>query len=197
MHSDIDPDERASVLNSLIEEHARLVDTLDSLRLLARGDLAEADVFEEIDFADLIQRVNTDQEKLAPDTVINMTMPDNPPLLFGWREGVRLLLRNVIENARIHFRGSTGDHVIIDILVTVRNAELQVIIDDNGVGIPEFERDWVTGRFVRGEDANGSGSGLGLALVRQQAELHGGGLAISSSPSGGARIVIHLPIVVG
>jgi len=48
-------------------------------------------------------------------------------------------------------------------------------------------------RFSRGSTAARSGSGLGLALVAQQAELHGGTASIETSPLGGARLVLRLP----
>jgi two-component system sensor histidine kinase PrrB len=53
----------------------------------------------------------------------------------------------------------------------------------------------VTGRFVRGRSAAPGGSGLGLALVAQQAALHGGRLSLLDSPSGGLRAVLELAAV--
>jgi two-component system sensor histidine kinase PrrB len=48
-------------------------------------------------------------------------------------------------------------------------------------------------RFSRGSTASHSGSGLGLALVAQQAELHGGTASLEDSPLGGARLLLRLP----
>jgi two-component system sensor histidine kinase PrrB len=48
-------------------------------------------------------------------------------------------------------------------------------------------------RFSRGSTASHSGSGLGLALVAQQAELHGGTASLEASPLGGARLLLRLP----
>ncbi len=48
-------------------------------------------------------------------------------------------------------------------------------------------------RFARGSTASRSGSGLGLALVAQQAELHGGTAVLEQSPLGGARLMLALP----
>jgi two-component system sensor histidine kinase PrrB len=47
-------------------------------------------------------------------------------------------------------------------------------------------------RFSRGSKVTHSGSGLGLALVAQQAELHGGTASLENSPLGGARLALHL-----
>jgi len=59
--------------------------------------------------------------------------------------------------------------------------------------VPEQERAAVFERFSRGSTASRSGSGLGLALVAQQAELHGGTASLEGSPLGGARLLLRLP----
>jgi signal transduction histidine kinase len=59
--------------------------------------------------------------------------------------------------------------------------------------VPEEERAAIFQRFSRGSTAARSGSGLGLALVAQQADLHGGTAAMEVSPMGGGRLVLRLP----
>lgn len=66
-------------------------------------------------------------------------------------------------------------------------------MDDNGSGVPDAERIEVFERFSRGSTASRSGSGLGLALVAQQAQVHGGTATLEDSPLGGARLVLKLP----
>uniref|UniRef100_UPI00388DFAF1 ATP-binding protein n=1 Tax=Rhodococcus sp. TaxID=1831 RepID=UPI00388DFAF1 len=61
------------------------------------------------------------------------------------------------------------------------------------VGVPADERSAVFERFRRGSNSRQTGSGLGLALVAQQATLHGGDAHLDESPLGGARLVIRLP----
>jgi two-component system sensor histidine kinase PrrB len=72
-------------------------------------------------------------------------------------------------------------------------AGVEIAIDDDGVGLPKEEREVVFDRFSRGSTASHSGSGLGLALVAQQAELHGGTASLEDSPLGGVRLVLRLP----
>jgi len=79
-------------------------------------------------------------------------------------------------------------------LSAIRSGEdVEIAIDDNGSGVPEQERTLVFERFSRGSTASRSGSGLGLALVAQQAELHGGTASLETSPMGGARLLLRLP----
>jgi two-component system sensor histidine kinase PrrB len=63
-------------------------------------------------------------------------------------------------------------------------------VDDDGPGLPEAERGRAFERFARAGPA--AGWGLGLAIVAQQARLHGGRAQAQSSPLGGARFVVDL-----
>jgi two-component system, OmpR family, sensor histidine kinase PrrB len=64
---------------------------------------------------------------------------------------------------------------------------MEIVVDDNGRGLPAEEHQTVLGRFSRGSTAAPGGSGLGLALVAQQAALHEGSIQLSDSPLGGLR----------
>ncbi len=196
IHADMDTDERKKVLGSMVLEHERLLSTLESLRLLARGDLPEAGIFEEIDFAQLIGTIISEQQKFDSASVISLNLPVELPLLLAWRQGMTLLFRNIIENAQVHSKVLNQKGTQIDIDVEVIDNNLKVIIDDNGPGIPEKERIDVIERFVRGSNAAAPGSGLGLALVKQQSEIHGGTVELLESPSGGTRVLITLPVVI-
>ena len=74
-------------------------------------------------------------------------------------------------------------------------ADGAVTVRDHGPGVPEAEREHVFDRFWRGADARGRpGSGLGLAIVRQVAESHGGSVAVTAAPGGGAVFRMTLPV---
>jgi signal transduction histidine kinase len=75
------------------------------------------------------------------------------------------------------------------------------MVDDDGPGIPEADRELVFGRFTRLDEARGraaGGAGLGLAVVRRVVEQHGGTVTVTDSDPasaglGGARFVVRLP----
>jgi two-component system sensor histidine kinase PrrB len=100
---------------------------------------------------------------------------------------LRLALDNLLTNAVRHGRARR-----VDVSVASSDGRTVVTVDDDGPGIPAGERAQVTGRFVRGSSAAPGGSGLGLALVQQQAALHGGNLRLLDSPAGGLRAVLEL-----
>ncbi len=73
-----------------------------------------------------------------------------------------------------------------------RRAGLSLVIDDDGPGIPEADRDRVLQRGVR-VDESVAGQGIGLAAARDVAAAYGGTLRVADSPLGGARLSVDLP----
>jgi two-component system OmpR family sensor kinase len=75
-------------------------------------------------------------------------------------------------------------------------AMLEILVDDDGPGIPEEERERIFEPFYRldrSRDRATGGFGLGLSIARKAVKLHGGTLRVERSPLGGARFVIVLP----
>ena len=114
----------------------------------------------------------------------------NRSLLY-WNDGEQndvYSVDNAIANAVKH-----GGATRVQLSAVSSREGVEIAIDDNGTGVPEEERKVVFERFARGSTASHSGSGLGLALVAQQAELHGGTASLDESPLGGARLLLRLP----
>jgi signal transduction histidine kinase len=109
-------------------------------------------------------------------------------LMLGLPAGLRLVIDNAIANAVKH-----GSATRVQLSVLSSSNGVEIAVDDNGSGVPEEERTAVFERFHRGSTASRSGSGLGLALVAQQAELHGGTAELAVSPLGGTRMMLALP----
>jgi two-component system OmpR family sensor kinase len=73
---------------------------------------------------------------------------------------------------------------------------LEILVDDDGPGIPEDERERIFEPFYRldrSRDRATGGFGLGLSIARKAVALHGGVLRVEQSPLGGARFVITVP----
>ena len=192
-HEEIPATEKRNILNEVITQQGRLFSTLESLRLLARGDLSEISVFEEVDLAPLVNELSARQLSNHGGGNIDIQFPDPPPLIFGWREGLTVLVNNLLENAYVHSNVSPEQLEIL-INVSVEGKWVRLTVDDNGVGVKKHERKIVLERFKRGSDNYGQGSGLGLSLVTQQVEIHSGTIEITESSMGGARVEIALPI---
>jgi two-component system OmpR family sensor kinase len=101
------------------------------------------------------------------------------------------VLRNLAANAR-RAAGAAGR---VEVSAEDRGGRLAILVDDDGPGIPQGERERVFDRFHRSEaarDRDSGGSGLGLAIARSIVELHGGRIRVEDSPLGGARLCVEL-----
>lgn len=103
---------------------------------------------------------------------------------------LRRMLRNMLDNGMKH--GVPP----VRVMVSAEPGEAQIIVSDEGQGIPPAERDRVFEAFYRpaGRSESGGGWGLGLALVRQIASRHGGTVKCESVEGSGSRFVVRLPI---
>lgn len=103
-------------------------------------------------------------------------------------DAIRRILVNLIDNAVRY--GPDGQRITI----RVRNGEteLEVMVEDEGPGIPAADRERVWRPYERGRDETEAGTGIGLAVVRQLVTLHGGTAEIGQGAVG-ARITIRLP----
>ncbi len=176
LHHGPDPTALAEVERDLV----RLTALLDGLQALARGD-AGVGGRDAVDVAELADAALADARRRHPE--VDFAFGEAGELaLEGDEAGLRAALDNLLENAARHgartVRLSIGEH--------------RVTVDDDGPGIPEAERERVFERFARGRGVSTPGSGLGLAVVAQQAALHGGRAYAEPSALGGARVVLGL-----
>ena len=104
---------------------------------------------------------------------------------------LRRMLRNLLENARRYAGGSNVEASV----TRAHEGEVLIAIEDRGPGVPEDERERIFEPFyrARGTRETGDGVGLGLALVRQIAQGHGGNVRCLPRQGGGTRFEISLP----
>jgi two-component system sensor histidine kinase PrrB len=174
------------VISDVIRTQSRIEATLTALERLAQGDLTTVDDFVPFDITELLDRAAHDALRIYPRVQVSL-VPSPTVLMVGLPTGLRLVIDNAIANAVKH-----GSATEIRLNVTSSSDGVEIAIDDNGTGVPEEERTAVFERFSRGSTAARSGSGLGLALVAQQAELHGGNASLHASPLGGTRLLLTL-----
>jgi len=184
---DLPDEQRKEVINDVIRTQTRVEDTLSALERLAQGELSTFDDHVPVDITELLDRAAHDAMRVYPDLDVSL-VPTPTIIIVGLPAGLRLAVDNAIANAVKH-----GGATRVQLSAVSSRAGVEIAVDDDGVGLPEEERDIVFERFSRGSTASVSGSGLGLALVAQQAELHGGTAALQSSPLGGARLLLRLP----
>ncbi|MCT7657549.1 HAMP domain-containing sensor histidine kinase [Mycobacterium deserti] len=184
---DMPEEQRKEVVGDVIRTQSRIEATLAALERLAQGELSTSDDHVPVDITDLLDRAAHDAMRVYPDLDVSL-VPAPTVIILGLPTGLRLAVDNAIANAVKH-----GGASRVQLSAVPSRAGVEIAIDDDGVGVPEEERKVVFDRFSRGSTASHSGSGLGLALVAQQAELHGGTASLEQSPLGGARLLLKLP----
>jgi signal transduction histidine kinase len=184
---DLPAEQRKEVIGDVMRTQRRIEATLTALERLAQGELTTVDDHVPLDITELLDRAAHDAMRSYPNLHVSL-VPSATVLMLGLPAGLRLVIDNAIANAVKH-GGATEIR-----LSAISSADgVEIAVDDNGNGVPEEERAVVFARFSRGSTASRSGSGLGLALVAQQAELHGGAASLEASPLGGARLLLRLP----
>ncbi|ADT97810.1 HAMP domain-containing sensor histidine kinase [Mycolicibacterium gilvum] len=184
---ELSEDGRNEVLGDVMRTQTRIEATLGALERLAQGELSTEDDHVPVDITELLDRAAHDAMRVYPDLDVSL-VPAPTVIIVGLPAGLRLAVDNAIANAVKH-----GGATRVQLSAVSSRDGVEIAIDDDGVGVPEAEREVVFDRFSRGSTASQSGSGLGLALVAQQAELHGGTASLGSSPLGGARLLLRLP----
>ncbi|RST52953.1 ATP-binding protein [Variovorax sp. DXTD-1] len=121
---------------------------------------------------------------------IGISHADDAAVVNGQPEALRMLLRNLVDNA-VKYTPEGGR---VDVGIAVQGGGVELSVDDSGPGLPEEERGRVLDRFYRSGEPQAPGSGLGLAIVKSIADLHGATVALAASPTlGGLRAVVRFP----
>lgn len=187
---DLPADERDEVVGDLARAQRRVEAIITALGQLASGQLAQAEDRELIDVTDMLDRVARENGRTT-DAKIVVHSDDAIGAIWGWAGGLRLAVDNLVRNAIAHGGATT---IVLTAhrhpATATRGEVLTIVVDDDGKGLPADEHQFVMGRFARGSTATPGGSGLGLALVAQQAALHGGGIELSDGPLGGLRATL-------
>ncbi|WP_137872467.1 HAMP domain-containing sensor histidine kinase [Rhodococcus sp. Q] len=184
---DLPESTRREVLADTLRTQRRAEATLGALERLAAGDLTSGADFVPVDLAELLDRAAQDATRTHPGVDIRLDVPPTLTVV-GLPAGLRLAVDNAVTNAVRH-----GGAQVVEIGARDGRDAVYVAVTDDGTGVPTGEREVLFERFRRGADAAAGGSGLGLALIRQQAQLHGGVAWFEDSPLGGVRLVLRLP----
>lgn len=161
-------------------------DVVSDLLTLARDPARRALHCEPVDLAAIVTRTSRDTQPVADAHGIRLGVSAASAIVDGDERRLRELTRNLLENAIRHARASV-------FVASRQNGRIsEIIVDDDGDGIPPAERERIFERFYRRAD-DGSGTGLGLAIVRWIARAHEGAVTVDVAPSGGARFVAAIP----
>lgn len=183
------PDHARAAVSAVHAQQRRMVATLGALQILARGDARALPPTVEVEPGVLVEELIRLARHRHPGVSINLTDTSTGATVSGWSDGLRIAIDNLLDNAAVH--GRAGGQV--DVHVAADESTVRVMVADDGPGIPPGQHEHLRQRFTRGINVSAPGTGLGLALVDQQASLHGGSLTLSEAATGGLVAELTLP----
>jgi two-component system sensor histidine kinase CreC len=170
----------------------RLINRL--LELSAIEGRASLETTDEVNFHAIVARAIDQARPLAEAAGVQLAdlVESSPVLLRGDSFILRAAVTNLLENA-IDFSPHRG---AVGIEVEFCGGSVVLSIRDHGPGVPEYAREKIFERFysLRHLSSKRKGTGLGLTLVREAAELHGGRITLESAAGGGTIAKLTLPL---
>jgi two-component system, OmpR family, sensor kinase len=182
------PGDLGDAASSALRSSQRMRRLVADLLLLARTDAARVVAHEPCDLAQIV--VEAAGELGPVSDAHEITLDVHPATVLGARDELHRLAINLIENALRHT--PPGTHVRVR--TTSAGGVVELVVEDDGPGIPPDIAPTLFERFVRGAGETGGSFGLGLAIVQAVASSHGGSVNVQDPTDGtGARFIVRLP----
>jgi two-component system sensor histidine kinase KdpD len=178
--------ERHELSEAVVQEGQRLSRLVENLLDVSRLESGDAEPRQEpIDLAGVLEAA---RESIGDDAVVRIEVGAEVPELLADSVQLERAFANLLENGVRHGGGRP-------VLVRSRQVggRLVVRVVDQGLGIPEQERERIFQPFYRREGAN-QGFGLGLAIAKGFIEANGGEIAVESVPGQGSTFVVSFPL---
>ena len=190
------PATRIKCLNVINEESGRLermVSDMLSISEIEAGSFRMSR--DDVRFDVLLEQLKTDYAPQARDKQIDLvfSLPAKLPVIQADRDKIALAMHNLIGNA-IKYTPPGGQ---VTVNASVDHNQLAVDVTDTGIGVSSHELGRIFEKFYRAKDqrvAEVPGSGMGLALAREVARLHGGDIAVQSELDKGSNFTMTLPL---
>jgi signal transduction histidine kinase len=173
--------------------HRMVLDLLD----LARLDAGTADLkMSPLNISALLKAIT---EKFSPmankaSVMVSVNVPANLPVLFADGDRLAQVFTNLVDNA-LKFTPAGGT---IKLQAEIVQGEMQVSVTDTGRGIPASALPHVFDRFYQADISRSRGrkhgAGLGLAIVLEIVQAHGGRISVRSQDGQGTSFVVNLPL---
>ena len=184
------PDEYREVIESNVAECERLSGIIDNLLFLARAEAADGHIQRMVfDGTTAVAKIAALYQMIAEEQQITITCSGEANI-YADRMLFDRAVSNLVENALRYT--PNGGRILISIATTAAHSEISV--KDNGCGLAAEHLPRVFDRFYRADPSRSSqGSGLGLALVKSIADLHGGTANVRSEVGRGTTVTLAFP----
>lgn len=184
-------DQKRAMLETIDADADRVTRLLKELLDVSRIDAGRVHLHRtRVDVAALTDRV-VERARIhedAADRELRVSVRTDLPEVLADADKLEQVLVNLIENALRY-----APEGPVEVVLSHRDAHLEVLVTDAGPGIPEDQRRLVFQKFGRGREVRRAGTGLGLYITRGLVRAHGGTVEVEDRPDGGACFRVRLP----
>lgn len=185
------PGEYAETVEMMSEQTGRLAHLVSVL--LEMTELRTVQRADSVSLSALVEEVLCDLDQVAGKRSVTLRQEPGEAVLTGSDSLLYRAVYNLVENA-IKYNRPSGT---VTVGVETEDDAILLRVSDTGIGIPPEQWESVFNPFVRVDKSRSrsmGGAGLGLALVREIAEQHGGGVRVVRSSEKGTEILMELPV---
>lgn len=176
---------------------SRLKLLIDDLLTLQRAEGSHHQM-ESVDLSALVRDVAMDVKITAArrEIILGVRTPTTPVPVLADRTMLHRAVLNLVSNA-VKFSDEGG---VVDVVVTARAGQAEIVVSDRGLGIPAGELDRLGTRFFRASNAvinEIAGTGLGVRIAQTIVDRHAGTVAFRSEEGAGTTVLVRLPVQAG
>jgi signal transduction histidine kinase len=189
----LEPAERAEHLQSIRKNTRRMAGTMEEVLLMGSFDAGR------MEFKPATLELRTFVQALVDEVLsatgqgcpIELTLLEMPTQIEGDERLLRHIFTNLLTNAvKYSYAGRA-----VQFEIARAGAEMVCTIRDQGIGIPDADREWLFNPFHRGHNVDDRpGTGLGLVIVKRCVDLHRGKIVVESEVGEGTTVTVRLPI---
>ncbi len=189
---------RGRLIGIICRESARLAKLVEDILWASRLDAKKKSrELKECDPVALARDVVSVAAEIAPDEIrVIITADTDVPVLVANEDELRRVLANLVDNA-VKYSPEGGT---VEVAARMAGENLRFTVKDEGIGVPEEERERIFGKFFRLDPqmrTGVSGTGLGLYICRELVEQMGGRIWVNANEGRGSSFVFELPASTG
>jgi two-component system, OmpR family, sensor kinase len=191
MDKNLDTDSRAQ-LERMSAEVGRLIRLTSNLLYLAHAEAGREIARRPVELDALCLEVVYQARSLRSDVGVRLDH-EAQVTVSGDRDLLKQLILNLVDNA-IKFSQAGGD---VSVSLYEKEDAAEIVVSDQGLGIPPDQLEKIFERLYRGTDPQSrtvGGAGIGLAISRWIARVHGGDIRVESKVGNGSRFIVTLPL---
>lgn len=195
---EIDAPDQIPKHHRMLRQQAEHLGTLvEDILQLSRIDMSRANItFRRVELNRIVQAVIDAHQPRADLKGLELSFIAGAiPALLGEPNQLSQVVTNLVTNALNYTQ--TG-RIVVETRRAADEGFVELIVTDTGIGIPEDERELIFDRFFRGRNVTKSqiaGTGLGLGIVTEILNIHGGKIDVRDHSPQGSRFVVRLPII--